>query len=247
MGGRPPFASYYAVGDIHGRADLLDMLLLRIEAHAAGTPGPRALVLLGDYVDRGRESRAVLERLRIGLDGFTTIALKGNHEEMFLDMLASPDEARWRLWAHNGGRATLASYGPLPETGPPDERWLRTHVPRHHLRFLEALELYHAAEGLLFVHAGILPGRPLAAQKARDLLWIRDAFLRDRRDHGFRVVHGHSPVDAPEILPNRINVDTLAYASGRLTCAVIDAADPGGDPVILEARGAGLPEGGAAP
>ncbi|MCP5431801.1 MAG: serine/threonine protein phosphatase [Alphaproteobacteria bacterium] len=228
---------YYAIGDIHGRRDCLDALLARIVRHGARADErdvrARVIVTLGDYVDRGPDSRGVIERLMRGVEGFSLVTLKGNHEAIFLTVLADPAPDLWAWWRRNGGHSTLSSYGRLPE-GPPTRAWLEDHVPEAHRRWLEALPVVHAPDGLVFVHAGIRPGVPLDAQSEEDMLWIRQEFLDSRVDFGGRIVHGHTPNETPEILANRINLDTLAYASGILTCAVIDGTDPRGTPEILQ-------------
>lgn len=222
-------ALVYAVGDIHGRDDLLGSLLATIGADAAGrSPGPRRIVYLGDYVDRGMQSREVIDRLLLGPPaGFEVTCLMGNHEEAFLAFLDG-EEAGFD-WLRYGGLETLHSYGvPVarqPNT-PRDLEQLRAEalerVPAAHVGFMRDAILWHGEGDYLFVHAGVRPGLPLERQQPRDLLWIRDEFLNSRDDHGGRVVvHGHTICDAPDVRPNRINIDTGAYASGRLTALVL--------------------------
>ena len=219
----------YAVGDIHGRDDLLGMLLDAIAADAAERPpGPRRIVYLGDYVDRGMQSREVIDRLVGGPPaGFEVTYLLGNHEEAFLAFLDG-EEAGFD-WLRYGGLETLYSYGvPVsrqPNT-PHDLEQLRSEalerVPRAHVGFMRDAILWHGEGDYLFVHAGLRPGLPMERQQPRDLLWIRDEFLDSRDDHGGRVVvHGHTICDAPDVRANRINIDTGAYASGRLTALVL--------------------------
>jgi serine/threonine protein phosphatase 1 len=215
----------YAVGDIHGRADLLDDMLRRIadDARASGPAGRPTLVFLGDYVDRGPDSRAVVERLIGGLPkDFNTHFLKGNHEAMLLDFLQEP----WRLehWRMNGGEATMRSYGVdterLMQLRAPPERWrgtLAEALPESHLEFFKNLELSVSFGDYLFVHAGVKPGVPLAAQQEADLIWIRSPFLDCTEPFGKVVVHGHTPEKAPVTRSNRIGIDTGACFTNRLT------------------------------
>jgi serine/threonine protein phosphatase 1 len=215
----------YAVGDIHGRLDLLDAILGQIETDAArGSHAERrTLVFLGDYVDRGPDSRGVVERLIGGLPGgFETHFLKGNHEAILLDFLAKP----WTLehWLVNGGEATMRSYGVdtdrLAELGAPAELWRQNFgelLPRPHLDFFRRLRLSVAFGDYLFVHAGVKPGVPLAAQSEADLIWIRGPFLDHNEPFGKIVVHGHTPGREPVTRSNRIGIDTGACFSGRLT------------------------------
>ncbi|NYZ15135.1 serine/threonine protein phosphatase [Azospirillum sp. RWY-5-1] len=222
----------YAVGDVHGRLDLLDQLLDRIEADAR-TAGDRAryLVFLGDYVDRGPQSRGVIERLIAGPPpGFGAIHLKGNHEASFLGFLE--DVRVGPGWFRYGGLATLASYGvtPPPEDAPVERLLqvqgdLREAVPPHHQRFLERLKPSVTIGDYVFVHAGVRPGVPLPRQKETDLLWIREEFLKSNVDHGKVVVHGHTISIEPELRGNRIGIDTGAYATHRLTCVVLEDTD----------------------
>jgi serine/threonine protein phosphatase 1 len=209
----------YAMGDIHGRADLLDGMLRRIEddARASNPAGQATLVFLGDYVDRGPDSRAVVERLLDGLpEGFEIHFLKGNHEAMLLDFLEEP----WRLehWLMNGGEATMLSYG--VDT----ERLMRFRADPEtwRLAFAEALPEAHLKLSVsfgdyLFVHAGVKPGVPLAAQEEEDLIWIREPFLDCTEPFGKIVVHGHTPGKAPVTRSNRIGIDTGACFTNRLT------------------------------
>jgi serine/threonine protein phosphatase 1 len=225
----PDGTRIYAVGDIHGRDDLLARLLQAISDDAAETSGDlrRVLVYVGDYVDRGLGSRQVIDRL-IGqpLDGFETVHLLGNHEEAFLGFIEGGPIAF--DWFKYGGLETLYSYDvPIPRrTSDRDIEELRklamAAVPDPHVAFLRGCKLWHIEGDYVFVHAGIRPGVPLERQEPEDLLWIRDEFLSSRSDHGGKVVvHGHTICERPEIRANRINIDTGAYASGRLTCLVL--------------------------
>ncbi len=228
----PEGCRIYALGDIHGRADLLDPLLDLIEKDSEGLAiGRKVLVFLGDYIDRGPDSRAVIERLCAGpLEGFESVFLKGNHEEFLLSFIEGPDglDGGWML---NGGDATLASYGVEPfvpfiggSNGENARRDFLRNLPASHRRFLENLRLFHMEGDYLFVHAGLRPGIPIGEQSKEDLLWIRNEFLDGDDDFGKVVVYGHSISARPEIGPNRIGIDTGACWTGRLTCLVLDGA-----------------------
>ncbi len=214
----------YAVGDIHGRSDLLSDLLRQIEADAEGSMATaKTLVFLGDYVDRGPDVRGVVDMLLNDLpSGFAARFLKGNHEALLLDFLAG--EGRLDHWRMNGGDATMASYGVdvdrLAETGASPEAWREAFaaaLPPAHFSFFRQLELQVSVGEYLFVHAGIRPGVPLDAQDETDLIWIRDEFLDAREPFGKVVVHGHTPRPEPVVRPNRIGIDTGAVFTGRLT------------------------------
>lgn len=227
----PPGSRIYAVGDIHGRADLLADLLSLIRADAVNAPARRVLIYLGDYVDRGLQSREVVDLL---LDhppiGFEVIHLKGNHEAALLDFLA--DCRIGPNWLQFGGGATLLSYHvglSTAESGGTDfiaaQKEFAERLPPRHLEFYRHLALTHREGDYLFVHAGIRPRLPLVEQKADDLLWIRDEFLDFTGDFGCVVVHGHTITDQPEIRDNRIGIDTGAFATGRLTCLVLEETE----------------------
>lgn len=225
----PPGSVIYAVGDIHGESGKLDRLHAMIRADALRRTAERKVaVYLGDYVDRGPDCAGVVERLAGDpLPGFETVFLKGNHEDFMLNFLETGDAASG--WFHNGGLVTLEGYGVEPRGhGPwrPDAAALRDaldeKLPDRHRRFLGALTLYHVEGDYLFVHAGIRPGRALEDQSAADMLWIRDSFLDSNEDHGFIVVHGHTPRDFPEVRPNRIGIDTGAVYGGRLTALALE-------------------------
>ena len=228
----PAGSRLYAVGDIHGRADLLEALLEQIEADAARHPQPaKRLIYLGDYVDRGPASSAVIDLvLHNGPPGIEVVPLMGNHEEMMLRFLE--DIAVARTWMMNGGDATLLSYGVEPPSmfaGTPRllqaQQQFAEHLPARHWSFLQGLATSRAEGDYLFVHAGVRPGVALDRQRTEDLLWIRDEFLDSDRDFGKVVVHGHSISLDPEFRPNRIGIDTGAYRSGQLTCLVLDGAE----------------------
>jgi serine/threonine protein phosphatase 1 len=217
----------YCVGDIHGRLDLLDELHGLILGDAASHDGDGCLVYLGDYIDRGPQSREVLDRLiEQPLDGFETVCLLGNHEQAMLDFLAHPNAAAG--WLAFGGQATLSSYGIVPgrlgSTRDPvalrDE--LRECLPPKHLEFLESLPCHHVEGDYCFVHAGIRPGVAMAEQRPEDLMWIREEFTASSARHEHVVVHGHSITDEVEWRPNRIGIDTGAFYSGLLTALVLE-------------------------
>jgi len=210
----------YAVGDIHGRLDLLEQAIEAIGRHAAKAPATseRRIVFLGDYVDRGPDSAGTIEHLLTHpFDGFTPTFLRGNHEQAMLDFFdaSSPDPA----WLNYGGVAALASYGivaadrPLPEI----RREMRACIPSAHIDFLRQTEFTKLAGDYLFVHAGIRPGVELERQNPQDFMWIREPFLASTTPYAFRVVHGHTITEFPDVRPNRIGIDTGAYASGVLT------------------------------
>lgn len=227
----------YAVGDVHGRDDLLARLLDMIEQDAAHSPAPSKIVIfLGDYIDRGPSSPAVLDRLIAGpsdharQNGFSWITLRGNHENAILDFLA--DAKAGPMWLANGGLATISDYlGPIEPPKSPAEDWaglerlravLAETIPPHHLAFLRSLPFCHVEGDYAFVHAGIRPGCPLDQQAPRDMMWIRGSFLDSQADHGKVIVHGHTITTAPDIQQNRIGIDTGAFATGSLTALALE-------------------------
>jgi serine/threonine protein phosphatase 1 len=229
----PPDTRVYAIGDIHGRLDLLRQLRALIVEDMARAPVARAVVVyLGDYVDRGPASKQVVEALiSEPVTGATEIHLKGNHEDLLLRFHDSGDLGE--TWLMNGGGATLASYGIAAAIDPFDALWqldelradLRRRLPAHHQAFLRGLALDHREGGYLFVHAGVRPGVALAAQSAEDRIWIRDEFLSSDADFGAFVVHGHTPRPDPVVKKNRIGINTMAYRSGTLTCLALEGAE----------------------
>ncbi len=224
----PDGVRLYAIGDIHGRADLLDVLHGLIARDAEQAPGRRKVVVyIGDYVDRSPDSFAVVEGLiRRPLAGFESVHLKGNHEDFLLSFIG--DAAVGEAWLMNGGGATLASYGvEIGGVGTDTLERVRLDLirtlPPAHLDFYRGLALWHAAGDYLFVHAGIRPGVDFGDQEDDDLMWIRGEFLDSDADFGRVVVHGHSIRPEPDVRPNRIGIDTGAHYTGRLTCLVLDA------------------------
>ena len=219
----------YAVGDIHGRSDLLKRLHEMIRADIRTQNPSRAVVVyVGDYIDRGDASRDVLEILiNDPLAGVETVHLLGNHEAFMLTFLEDPGVGE--LWLKTGGQATVYSYGAgAPSISDREQRHRimrdapRAKRPDAHLDFLRSLRRYHVEGEYAFVHAGIKPGVPLADQVDDDVLWIRGEFLETRADHGKCIVHGHTITDDIEVRPNRIGIDTGAYFSGTLSCLVLD-------------------------
>jgi serine/threonine protein phosphatase 1 len=217
----------YAIGDVHGRADLLEQALSRIDADLASFPDCRPVqVFLGDYIDRGPSSRTVLDFLIARSYSRPIVCLRGNHEGYILEFLRNP--AILEDWRQFGGLETLISYGLKPSVNPDAaeradlSKALAARLPHNHRLFLRSLRSSYTCGDFFFVHAGVKPGIPLSKQREEDLLWIREDFLLSEDDFGKIIVHGHTPVREPDIRPNRINIDTGAYATGNLTCLVIE-------------------------
>ena len=226
---RYPFSGEHriaAVGDIHGRADCLAHLFGRLDAlHDAPDEPPLYEVYLGDYVDRGPESRAVLDLLMDRAQRRALVALKGNHEQMLLAALERDDALS--VWLKHGGHATLASFGLRAGRVVAQPRHLRaalaTALGPDRLAFLTQLPPYHLDGEFLFVHAGVRPGVALADQSEADLLWIRHPFLSAIRPFGGTVVHGHTPSRRPVFREHRISIDTGAFHTSVLTCLLVSA------------------------
>jgi serine/threonine protein phosphatase 1 len=218
----------YAVGDIHGRLDLLMELEDLIRADIAKHDRSQSLlVYLGDYIDRGESSFGVIEHLsRRPALCQTEVFLRGNHEQVLLDFLGGADVLE--NWSQFGGLETLSSYGvEASQIGDYNARdacreQFRAAMPHHHLAFLTATLPCFETAGHFFAHAGVNPEVPLHLQDNADLMWIRDEFLTADAHFEKRIIHGHTPAPQPEILPHRINVDTGAYHTGLLSCAVIE-------------------------
>lgn len=216
----------YAVGDIHGRADLLERLLEQIWADAPETSN--TLVFLGDYVDRGPSTKAVLDLLiDLKRPGWDIVCLRGNHEQILLEYLQNPEV--YQAWRSFGGTETLLSYGVRPPVFSDTKELQRAQaefvaaLPQAHVRYLNSLPNSYSVGDYFFVHAGVRPGISLERQLPEDLLWIRDEFLNSDARLGKVIVHGHSPMDQPIVKPNRIGVDTGAYATGTLTAVKLIA------------------------
>ena len=225
----PPDTRVYAIGDIHGQRERLATLHAKIVDDAEGIPQRRrVIVYVGDYVDRGPDTAGVLDLLiENPLAGFTSIWLKGNHEDYVLRYLDGDLEAGGN-WIAFGGDATLRSYGIDAAARWPDNTelaaWRRQfsdRIPATHRHFLNTLALFHIEGDYAFVHAGVRPGTPLTDQTAEDLMWIREAFHVSREDHGYVIVHGHSVVTKAQSLVNRIGIDTGAGYGHRLTAVVL--------------------------
>ena len=224
-----PDVRVYAVGDIHGRHDLLMSALARIDGDLAGCDGPSALVFLGDYVDRGAQSAQVLEKLRAlpGTSPTPVVTLMGNHERMMLDFLADPVSCG-RLWLHNGGLTTMASFG-IEDTdiSDPDALGsaaadLRAALPAGLEIWLSNLPLLWRSGNLVCVHAALDPRLAVAGQADTTMIWGHPDFRTTPRRDGIWVAHGHTVVDVPEMADGRIALDTGAHFSGLLTVGVLE-------------------------
>ncbi len=220
----------YAVGDLHGRADLFDRLAERVAADLRQSPHEAAsAIFLGDYIDRGPDSFGVIDRLASGRFPTPAVCLRGNHEAIFLQFLE--DETVLDDWRRFGALETLSSYGvdvsqPMRGRGFKEaQAQLQEKLPPAHLEFLQGARLSLSLGDYFFCHAGVRPQVPLARQQEQDLLWIRQEFLGFPGDFGKIVVHGHTPSPEPQLRPNRIGVDTGAYATGRLACLVLEGAE----------------------
>ncbi|EJZ17594.1 serine/threonine specific protein phosphatase [Rhizobium sp. Pop5] len=215
----------YAIGDIHGRYDLLLKAEEAILRDGARLPGRKLIVTLGDYIDRGPESAQVISHLmEPPPEGFDRICLAGNHENTMLDYIdgwVSYDD-----WMGMGSAELLKSYGLDPEhlplvfpSGAKLDAFIRQSLPHTHIDFMRAMPIMLDTPNVVFVHAGIDPTLPLAAQRDDDLVFIRNRFLESKVPLPKLVVHGHTPNDEPDIRSRRLNLDTRAYRSGKLTAA----------------------------
>lgn len=226
--------SIYAIGDIHGQKTMLEEALARIEADGGAAA---RVAFVGDYCDRGPDTRGVIDTLIAGRDeGRDWVFLKGNHDrlfEWFIDPAGPRHDSHLLVgyhWLHErlGGAITAASYGvALPDSIRQKDmaQQMRDAVPDTHAAFLRDLKLAHREDGLFFAHAGIRPGVPLAEQDEEDLLWIRQEFHNDTRNHGALIVHGHTQVQTPEHHLNRVNLDTGAGYGRPLTAAVFEGGE----------------------
>ena len=232
-----------AIGDVHGRLDLLEQLYALISQHPLPQQAERRVLLhLGDYVDRGPDSKGVIDRVRKGLAGFESISLMGNHEALMLDFIDGKPESEWWIEDGMGGAEALESFGVDPNAAQRDLAVTKAKIGNDTIAWLRALKLSYAEGEYFFAHAGVRPGVPIAKQSPGDLIWIRNEFTGSPRDFGARVVHGHSPAPKPEIKPNRIGIDTGAVWTGHLTAALINPENAQEAPVILTTSGPTLDE-----
>jgi serine/threonine protein phosphatase 1 len=223
----PADTRIYAIGDIHGCADLVSEVMARIDDDIRRRPIAHTVeVYLGDYVDRGPHSSRVLDLLAFRLVANRAVCLRGNHEAVMEGFLQDPSILEH--WAPLGGMQTLASYGielrDDTETALDLHRRFLDVFPREHELVMRCLRNQFSCGDFLFVHAGIRPNVPIEQQDVNDLIWIRDEFLDSTRRHERFVVHGHTPVPHPDIKPNRINIDTGAWRTGTLTCIAIEGS-----------------------
>jgi serine/threonine protein phosphatase 1 len=229
----------YAIGDVHGRFDLLQRLFGKIEAdNESRGAADTHVVMLGDLIDRGLQSREIIDFFLKQSPTFGHLHfVMGNHEEMLLKLIDDPDLDAMLHYLRYGGRELFESYGApravldAPDHFTPDT--LTSYVPAAHRDFLSTMHDGMQFGDYFFTHAGIRPGVPLAQQERQDLRWIRAPFLESRAHHGVVVVHGHSVSDAAELLPNRIGIDTGAYMTGVLTAIGLE----GRDQWLLQTRG----------
>jgi serine/threonine protein phosphatase 1 len=214
----------YVIPDIHGRDDLLSDGLTKISAHSRGNSG--LIVTIGDYVDKGPDSKQVVDRLLAGLaEGWNLVALKGNHDAMMVEALRDPTKMAW--WIGKGGDTALASYGSDPAA-----------VPQSHIAWLDQLRLMYVDAHRLYVHAGVDPEIPLDRQSEATLLWKRYPKGFSGGFGDLHVVHGHDNYpDGPLLCEGRTNLDTLAWRTGRLTIGVFEDDRPGGPIDFIVVRG----------
>jgi serine/threonine protein phosphatase 1 len=223
----PDGTRVYAVGDIHGRWDLLERLLAQIGTHASDSARRNSLIFLGDYVDRGPQSKGVIDYLlQLDWPGWEIVTLRGNHDQAVIDFVDDP--RTYRAWRAFGAAETLVSYDVKPPVFENDRAFVEARdefvgkCPTAHMDFLRSLKLSHVVGDYMFVHAGVRPGIALDQQSAEDLMWIRDDFLSSNLRLDKIIVHGHTPDEHPVLRRNRICVDTGAYATGCLTAVVLD-------------------------
>lgn len=219
----------YAVGDIHGRLDLLQQVMRLINEDRQDTTYTCQIIFLGDYIDRGLNSRGVIDFL-LTQHSADHIFLRGNHEQVMQRVLQDYDTDLAANWMRFGGREAVLSYGVKPPMLPSlaniktmiDQ--LRAAVPAAHAEFLTALRNSHTVGDYYFCHAGVRPGIPLEAQNENDLMWIRADFMPHTGTYEKMVVHGHTITDTVDVQPNRIGIDTGAYATGQLTALVLEGS-----------------------
>ena len=236
----PPGQRVYAIGDVHGRFDLLQDLIARVQVdNETRGPAETHVVMLGDLIDRGPQSREVIDYFLKGPPRFALWHyIQGNHEEMLLKLIDEPDAEAIPHFLRYGGRETFESYDApqivldIPDRYTPDT--LPFYVPETHREFMRAMHDGVQFGDYFFTHAGIRPGVPLGEQERQDLRWIRREFLDSDADHGAIVVHGHTVFDEAEIRPNRIGIDTGAYRTGRLTALGLE----GTEQWLITAKGA---------
>ena len=214
----------YAIGDIHGCAGLLEQALSFIEKDIEINPVLRPLrIFIGDYIDRGPDAAKAVDLLLKCSESHECVFLKGNHEFYLLQFLRSPDVLS--EWQSVGGTTTLMSYGVsllALHDARSIQRALWAALPPNHLNFYQQLRLHFEIGDYSFVHAGIRPGIKMSQQREEDMLFIREQFLDNQTRFDKVIVHGHTPVANPEVRNNRINIDTGAYATGNLTCLIIE-------------------------
>lgn len=212
----------YSIGDIHGRLDLLGVLRRKILKDAETKEGPHKIIFLGDYIDRGPDGKGVLDYLMSEpFKDFKHIFLRGNHEDMLVDSLIGTKNSL-SFYLENGGNSTVRSFGLDPQSLYYDVRpWVDAFEPYYD--WFRRLHFFHYVEGYMFVHAGVDSRFPMDEQDPFTMMWIRTRFLNDDTDFGFRVVHGHCPTKGePDVRHNRINIDTGACYTGRLTAVCIE-------------------------
>ena len=226
----PDGVRIYAIGDVHGRADLLEACFKKIDKHLATEPTVRPIqITVGDYVDRGPDSKGVLDLLWERSHQCEMIMIRGNHEQTLMEFMSDPSSLE--NWARIGGLETLMSYGLRPALSPSLEQQkelaaaLQVAMPIPHRMLLTTMLPSFSCGGYFFTHAGVRPGVQLSQQSEHDLMWIRDEFLLCEEPFERIIVHGHTPVRIVDVRPNRINIDTGAYATGRLSCMVFQAGE----------------------
>lgn len=232
---------YFAFGDIHGRLDLLKGLMARVRQHIAFNQlTDYEFVFLGDYVDRGPDSKGVIEYLMAHEKSDPTKCLKGNHEDLMVDAdpgpgIDKPTLDEWRAmedrmgwWTMNGGVQTLNSYGVQDAYANAYAGYRQ--IDKEHLAWMKALPTFYETDTHYFVHAGVNPHKGLDDQFDHTRMWIREEWLQSNKDMGKHVVHGHTPRSAkPELRPFRTNLDTGAYSTDTLTCGVFNSLQ--GEPI----------------